>query len=59
MNKCIWTYCDNQDYDYYETSCDEAHYFTCGDIKANDFRYCPYCGKEIESEEHNEHTERL
>jgi hypothetical protein len=31
----------------YNTICDESQFFEDGDIKDNEYRYCPYCGKLI------------
>jgi len=45
MKTCKWKYDDI--YSIYETSCNEAQYFTNGDIKENRYKYCPYCGKKI------------
>ena len=33
--------------DYYDTSCGETGCFMEGGIKDNNYKYCPYCGKEI------------
>lgn len=32
----------------YETSCNSYHWFDEGNTKFNRFKYCPYCGKEID-----------
>ena len=40
---CVWT---NQ-VDYWETECDNAQIFTSGNIEDNEYKYCPYCGKQI------------
>ena len=47
-DKCVWEYTTN-DMDYYETSCNNAFQFNYGE-KDDNFKYCPYCGKEIEVE---------
>ena len=43
--KCVWIPDDL--HDYYETSCDHAFSFEYGK-REKEFKYCPYCGKEIE-----------
>jgi hypothetical protein len=46
---CKWNYELQDDGEYtYPTECGNEHYFSCGDIKTNEHKYCPYCGKEIE-----------
>lgn len=32
----------------YEASCDNSHWFEDGNTRFNRFKWCPYCGKEIE-----------
>ena len=48
--KCVWkinkVFCD----DYYETSCGASFRFP-PKRRSNVFKYCPYCGKEIEEVE--------
>ena len=53
MEKCTWTY-DGEYYDYYYTSCGNDFVFTEGTIKDHGFKYCPYCGKEIEENQETE-----
>jgi len=43
---CLWSRADD-DTDLWETSCDQAFCLTNGTPKANDFKFCCYCGKEI------------
>lgn len=31
----------------YETECGQAQQFTVGDIEDNNYKFCPFCGKEI------------
>ena len=31
----------------YDTGCGQKHYFLSGDIKENDYKYCPFCGAMI------------
>ena len=45
MNNCKWTYDD--DYDKWDTQCDNAFVVYEGTPSENNFKYCPYCGKEI------------
>ena len=42
---CEWKY--DEDDDFYETSCDHGFYFGEGDVKENNIKFCPYCGKII------------
>ena len=46
---CLWTPWDVNVYDSgtYETECGTAHCFIEGDVRYNDHKCCPYCGKEI------------
>lgn len=44
-DKCVWTLDDL--HDYYETKCGQAFTFTYTKCE-KEFKYCPYCGKEIE-----------
>jgi hypothetical protein len=46
---CKWTEQEdlNDEY-YYITSCDQYFSFCEGSQKYEDFKYCPYCSKEIE-----------
>ena len=46
--KCVWTWTNKKDIefsDYYDTSCGDSMGYYHPD---KDFKYCPYCGKEIE-----------
>lgn len=47
--KCRWNL-DDYDSNTYKTSCSEHEFqfFTDGPIE-NNFKYCPYCGKEIKT----------
>lgn len=50
MSKCEWKY-DSYfcaDGGAWVTSCDGVHDFIWGGPKDNDYKYCPYCGYEIE-----------
>jgi predicted nucleic acid-binding Zn-ribbon protein len=42
--KCEWMLDDG----IYDTNCKDAFYFSEGNLISNDFKYCPYCGREIE-----------
>jgi hypothetical protein len=42
---CIWEY--EQDFEYYDTTCDNNFHFIDGNCKENKFLYCPYCGRVI------------
>jgi hypothetical protein len=41
---CEWTY---EEDNYYTTSCSEAFFFVSGNWQEHNFKYCPFCGKEI------------
>lgn len=45
---CQWTEQDDRFSTRYETSCGNSHVFTFGNVFGNDFKYCPYCGCDIE-----------
>ena len=36
-----------EDEDYWETDCDNAFCTIEGSLRDNNFKFCPYCGKEI------------
>ena len=42
---CFWKY--DEDLDIYDSSCGDSFYFGTGNIKDNNFIYCPRCGKRI------------
>ena len=42
---CIWNY--EEDFEYYETSCENNFHFIDGNCRDNKFTFCPYCGKPI------------
>jgi hypothetical protein len=48
--KCKWTKVDDFEGDaFYETKCFEDMFFTDGETpEENKFKYCPFCGKEIQ-----------
>lgn len=43
---CKWT--EETDTGVHETQCGHAHYFNDGDVKENEYQFCPFCGKRIE-----------
>lgn len=47
---CKWELQDDwpDDQQYYSTHCDNAQQFSEGTLLENGYKYCPYCGKEIE-----------
>ena len=48
-DKCKWTLAELSDMnDCWDTSCQACHCFTVGNIKDNEYKFCPYCGREIE-----------
>ena len=48
---CRWSPWDETTYGVgtYDTGCGNAHCLTEGDITENGYKFCPYCGKPIES----------
>jgi predicted RNA-binding Zn-ribbon protein involved in translation (DUF1610 family) len=40
---CNW---QNQE-EYYDTSCGKGFFFDTGNLKENEFKFCPYCGEAI------------
>ena len=42
---CEWT--NDEDYEYYETSCGEAYSLIDGTLAENKHLYCPFCGGKI------------
>ena len=47
---CTWT--QNED-GVYETNCNNMFVFNDGGPVENDFRYCPYCGRELSENENS------
>lgn len=48
---CIWSFDKSEDDTRcYDTSCGSGHMFIDGGIEDNSYKFCPYCGKEIESD---------
>jgi len=48
-DKCKWVINESPDETiYYETSCNNAFTFIEDGIEDNNYKFCPYCGKEIE-----------
>ena len=48
MSKCIWKEEKGLDVDgVYKTGCDNMFTIMEGNPKANNFKYCPYCGKAL------------
>ena len=49
---------DQNDWDYCNTSCGEANYFSNGIVKDNEYNFCPYCGgRIIDTTEYGEQDE--
>lgn len=48
--KCRWILIDG-DYGFWQTGCNNGFEFTDSKPKENHFKFCPYCGREIEVEE--------
>jgi len=44
MRECKWVFTDES---YYESECGHAFYFIDDEHRFNEFKYCPYCSKEI------------
>jgi hypothetical protein len=36
----------------YDTACGQVHYLSEGNLADNHYKYCPYCGGEIEEDKH-------
>ena len=48
-DKCAWTYEEEAfDTNLYDTSCGQKQEFMSGSVDDNQYKYCPYCGREIE-----------
>lgn len=45
--QCEWILEDPANSRVYETSCDKIMQFSVDGIEENEFKYCPFCGKEI------------
>lgn len=48
-NYCIWSQEEEGCFDFV-TSCNQDFQFYEGTPKENEFKFCPFCGKEIEEE---------
>ena len=49
MTKCLWICPNGYEYDNVtESECGQSHVFNNGTPTENHFKFCPYCGKEIE-----------
>jgi len=47
--KCQWNRkVEDERSDVYTTSCDHEFMFYDGTFEENGYKFCPYCGKEIE-----------
>jgi uncharacterized Zn-finger protein len=47
-DRCEWVKDENPMHgDSYDTSCNNKHIFIEGNIKENQHKFCPYCGREI------------
>jgi ribosomal protein S27AE len=44
---CTWTQDSSGEWDYYDTECGHAFYFTDEGPIEHEFRFCPYCGKSL------------
>jgi len=52
FEECEWKYVDD-DWGIYETQCDHAYCFEAGDLKENNYTYCPACGRRVKEVEHD------
>jgi rRNA maturation endonuclease Nob1 len=50
--KCLWLFVE--DSYYYDTGCGRAFQFETDGPKKNGFKFCPYCGRELETDHENE-----
>ena len=53
---CTWA--EEEWYDYWDTSCGNAHSFVAGTPKSNGYAFCPYCGKPLEEKQETNEIER-
>lgn len=44
---CKWT--EEENGEYWSTSCGADHCFISDTPEANGYRYCPYCGRKLET----------
>jgi hypothetical protein len=44
---CEWKEENDHNDAYYDTSCDRALLFNVGGVEFNQFKYCPFCQKQI------------
>jgi hypothetical protein len=51
IKTCKWHESSEWEEDIWFTECGNAQVFTSGGVKQNNYKYCPYCGKEIEESE--------
>ena len=49
MEKCIWILDSTEE--FWETECGKAFCFIDGSPKYNEMKFCPYCGKILETDE--------
>ena len=45
---CKWVASESDWGDFFETTCGNTFQFTVDGVTENQFKYCPYCGGEIE-----------
>jgi len=45
--KCLWSH---EEEDVYDTECDNTFILINGSLTENEFKFCPYCGGEIEED---------
>lgn len=50
--KCLWKFDDLDG--IYESACGKNFFFETGTAEENGFRFCPFCGKELETDHANE-----
>lgn len=51
---CGWTTPPDPDFDVWDTGCGNAFEFNADGPKENGFKFCPYCGGELEIVEDDE-----
>ena len=47
MKVCVWKH--DEPYEYHSTSCGREFSFIDGNVKENGYKFCPNCGKNIQT----------
>lgn len=46
--KCLWKFDDLDG--IYESACGKNFFFETGTVEENGFKFCPFCGRELETD---------